>query len=47
MSWSLKSWVVATSLDGNAWTEIDRKTNNTDFKNRLLLRNLPNAVSSG
>jgi hypothetical protein len=28
----LKSWVVATSLDGEAWTEIDRKTNNEDFK---------------
>jgi hypothetical protein len=28
----LKSWVVAISLDGEAWTEIDRKTDNEDFK---------------
>jgi hypothetical protein len=30
-SW-LKSWVVETSLDGKAWTEIDRKTDSMDFK---------------
>jgi hypothetical protein len=30
-SW-LKSWVVESSLDGEAWTEIDRKTDNQDFK---------------
>jgi uncharacterized coiled-coil protein SlyX len=29
----LKSWVVESSLDGEAWTEIDRKTNNEDFTN--------------
>jgi hypothetical protein len=29
---SLKSWVVESSLDGEAWTEIDRKTDNTDFR---------------
>jgi hypothetical protein len=27
----LKSWVVESSLDGEAWTEIDRKTDNQDF----------------
>jgi hypothetical protein len=27
----LKSWVVESSLDGEAWTEIDRKTDNEDF----------------
>jgi hypothetical protein len=27
----LKSWVVESSLDGEAWTEIDRKTDNVDF----------------
>jgi hypothetical protein len=31
-SFSLTSWVVESSLDGEAWTEIDRKTDNTDFK---------------
>jgi hypothetical protein len=25
-------WVVEISLDGEAWTEIDRKRNNMDFK---------------
>jgi hypothetical protein len=29
---SLKSWVVESSLDGEAWTEIDRKMDNEDFK---------------
>jgi hypothetical protein len=28
----LKSWVVESSLNGTAWTEIDRKTDNDDFK---------------
>jgi hypothetical protein len=28
----LKSWVVESSLDGEAWTKIDRKTDNVDFK---------------
>jgi hypothetical protein len=28
----LKSWVVENSLDGAAWTEIDRETDNKDFK---------------
>jgi hypothetical protein len=28
----LKSWVVEGSLDGESWAEIDRKTNNQDFK---------------
>jgi hypothetical protein len=28
----LKSWVVESSLDGEAWTEIGRKTNNQYFK---------------
>jgi hypothetical protein len=27
----LKSWVVESSLDSEAWTEIDRKTDNQDF----------------
>jgi hypothetical protein len=31
-SYLLKSWVVESSLDGEAWTEIDRKTDNVDFK---------------
>jgi hypothetical protein len=30
--WLLKSWVVESSLDGEAWTEIDRKTDNKDFE---------------
>jgi hypothetical protein len=28
----LKSWVFEGSVDGESWTEIDRKTNNRDFK---------------
>jgi hypothetical protein len=28
----LKSWVVEGSVDGKSWTEIDRKTDNQDFK---------------
>jgi hypothetical protein len=32
-TYELKSWVVEASLDGENWTEIDRKTNNQDFKN--------------
>jgi hypothetical protein len=28
----LQSWVVESSLDGEAWTEIDRKTGNQDFR---------------
>jgi hypothetical protein len=28
----LKSWVVESSVDGEAWTEIDRKADNDDFK---------------
>jgi hypothetical protein len=28
----LKSWVVESSLEGKAWTEIDQKTDNDDFK---------------
>jgi hypothetical protein len=31
-AWMLKSWVVEGSLDGKRWTEIDRQTNNQDFK---------------
>jgi hypothetical protein len=31
----LKSWVVESSLTGKAWTEIDRKTDNEDFKDGL------------
>jgi hypothetical protein len=30
--WDLKSWVVEGSLDGRSWTEIDRQTDNQDFK---------------
>jgi uncharacterized coiled-coil protein SlyX len=30
----LQSWVVASSLDGKAWTEIDRKKNNEDLRER-------------
>jgi hypothetical protein len=30
--WHLKSWVVEGSLDGQCWAEIDRPTNNQDFK---------------
>jgi hypothetical protein len=29
----LKSWLVEGSLDGSSWTEIDRRTDNQDFKN--------------
>jgi hypothetical protein len=28
----LKSWVVEGSLDGKSWTEIDRQTDNEDFR---------------
>jgi hypothetical protein len=28
----LKSWVVEGSLDGTSWTEIDRQTDNSDFR---------------
>jgi uncharacterized coiled-coil protein SlyX len=28
----LRSWVVDSSLDGGAWTEIDRKTDSNDFE---------------
>jgi hypothetical protein len=31
-TFSLKSWVVEGSLDGESWTEIDQQTNNQDFK---------------
>jgi hypothetical protein len=31
----LKSWVVESSLDGENWTEIDRKTDNQDFERDL------------
>jgi hypothetical protein len=31
-SWILKSWLVESSLDGDTWTEIDRKTGSEDFK---------------
>jgi hypothetical protein len=31
-SYFLKSWVVKSSLGGEAWTEIDRVTDNEDFK---------------
>jgi hypothetical protein len=28
----LKSWIVEYSLDGRNWTEVDRKSDSTDFK---------------
>jgi hypothetical protein len=28
----LKSWVIESSLDGETWTEIDRKAHNNDLK---------------
>jgi hypothetical protein len=28
----MKSWLIESSLDGVTWTEIDRKTDNTDLK---------------
>jgi uncharacterized coiled-coil protein SlyX len=31
-SWYLQSWVVESSLDGDTWTEIDRKTDSDDFQ---------------
>jgi hypothetical protein len=31
----LKSWVIESSLDGVAWTEIDRNTENDDFRSTL------------
>jgi hypothetical protein len=30
--WLLKSWVLEGSIDGENWTEVDRQTNNQDFK---------------
>jgi hypothetical protein len=36
---SLKSWLVESSLDGEAWTKIDRKTNNNDFKASFAVSN--------
>jgi hypothetical protein len=30
----IKSWIVEGSLDGSSWTEIDRQTENQDFKLR-------------
>jgi hypothetical protein len=32
----MKSCVVEGSLDGENWTEIDRKTDNQDFKNHWV-----------
>jgi hypothetical protein len=34
-SYAMRSWVIESSLDGEAWTEIDRKTDNKDFKDGL------------
>jgi regulator of replication initiation timing len=31
-AWLLKSWAVEGSLDGENWTEIDRQTDNQDFR---------------
>jgi hypothetical protein len=42
----LKSWVVEGSLDGKSWTEIDRQTNNQDFKDRHLIPTASFAVSN-
>jgi hypothetical protein len=28
----MKSWAVESSLDGDTWTEIDRRKDNEDFK---------------
>jgi hypothetical protein len=36
---SPKSWVIECSLDGEAWTEIDRKTNNADLKASFAVAN--------
>jgi hypothetical protein len=35
----LKSWVVDGSLDDETWTEIDRKTDNNDFKGSFAVSN--------
>jgi hypothetical protein len=44
-SQSLKSWVVEGSLDGEAWTELDRKTNSTDlYGGRLASFAISNSV---
>jgi hypothetical protein len=34
-SGGLRSWVVESSLDGEAWIEIDRQENNVDFKSNV------------
>jgi hypothetical protein len=49
---TMKSWVIESSLDGEVWTEIDRKTDNEDFKRdwataSLLFRSQLIALSSG
>jgi hypothetical protein len=35
-SYSLKSWVVESSLDFVNWTEIDRKTDNMNFRHEWV-----------
>jgi hypothetical protein len=44
-SFWLKSWVVESSLDGEAWTEIDRKWDNKDF-NAMVYVTVSFAVSN-
>jgi hypothetical protein len=40
-TWSVKSWVVEGSVDGRSWTEIDRQTDNQDFKVGCTVASLP------
>jgi hypothetical protein len=35
--YGFKMWVVEGSLDGESWTEIDRKTNNQDFRHDVTV----------
>ena len=43
-NWNWKSWVVETSTDGNAWTEVDRHENNGDLNGRNITKTYPVSV---
>jgi hypothetical protein len=45
-SLSLKSWMIESSLDGESWTEIDRKTDNCDFSRDNLFAPVKSASFS-
>ena len=42
--WNWKSWVVETSTDGNAWTEVDRHENNGDLNGKNITKTYPVSV---